>query len=135
MRCCSRPPVCSGWRRPVCSRLRPAEIVELPATVGVREHVVSFLDLLEFLFGEPVLRIEIRMILPGQLEVSSPDLCLTSAIGYFENSIIVRPNGHRLITPSEGSFATGALPLRRGASLLVGRSPWTRVSTCFSREG
>ena len=43
------------------------------------------------------------MVLPGKLQVGPSDLCLSSATGYFENPIVVRPDGHMLITPPEGS--------------------------------
>jgi hypothetical protein len=95
MRFRPRPSLCSGWRR-------PAKVVKLPAPVGVREHLVRLLNLLEFFLSQPVLRIEIRMIFPGKLQVGSSDLCLSSAGGYFKNQIIIRPDGHMLIVPFGG---------------------------------
>src|SRR5262252_8687543 len=99
MRFRPRPSLCSGWRR-------PAKVVELPSPVRIREHLVSLLKLLEFFLSQPVLRIEIRMIFPGKLQVGSSDLRLSSAGGYFKNQIIVRPDGHMLIVPFRGGFTT-----------------------------
>jgi hypothetical protein len=55
-----------------------AELIVTLALVGIREHLIRFVDLFEALFGPAIPGIQIRVILSGELAVGLPDLVVRS---------------------------------------------------------
>ena len=66
-----------------------AELVIARLLVGIGEHLVGLVDLLELLLGLLIAGVHVRMVLAGQLFIGSFDLVLGCAFGYAENLIII----------------------------------------------
>src|SRR5579875_117101 len=77
----------SGAGKPVF-RIEPVLIVHL-ALLGVAQHVIGFLHVLEALFGGLVARVQIGMILPCQFPVRFADFIGGSALGDPEGFVII----------------------------------------------
>src|ERR1035438_4645320 len=85
-----------------------AELVVHGTLLGVREHIVGFLDVLEAILGRLIARVEVGVVLPGELPISFADLLGAGLAGYAERFVVV-------VLGSRHRFPTCALappPLR-----------------------
>src|SRR5690606_38421654 len=64
-------------------------LVVLLSLFRVTEHFVGFIDFLEFSVCLLVVRVQVRVIFPGQLTVSVLDLRIRGVLAHAENLIII----------------------------------------------
>src|SRR3954470_7000300 len=109
-----------------------AELVVLAALVGVAEHLVGFVDLLEARFGHLVPGVHVRVVLAGQLAVGLLDLLVGGRLGEPQRRVIVL-EVHALRAPAGWSAdgdrrtacaaASAATARRRSRSACRARRP------------
>ena len=97
---------------------RKAELVIPGLLIGIGQHLVGLVDLLELLLGLLVAGVHIRMVFPGQLFICFFDFVLRGTLLDAEHLVIVSFFSHKRFLPSgdSSSFLTpqggaGILPL------------------------
>ena len=79
-----------------------AELVIFLALIGIGQHLVGLVDLLELLLGLLVAGVHVRVILPGQLFVCFFDLVLAGALFNAQDLVIISFVCHKGPLPSPG---------------------------------
>ena len=123
----SAPPRARGWREVHPALPVAAEGVVLGALLGIAQHLVGFVDLLEPFAGLGPLRggLKVRMVLPGQLAVGALDLLCRRLARHAEHLVVVTIF-HRHDSPSSrlaGFVTTTCARRERCYHLLRGRAP------------
>ncbi len=85
-------------RRPVLP-----ELVVKPSLLGVREHLVGFGELLEARLGLPVARVQVGMVLAGELAEGGRDLLLRGRPRHAEHLVEVLGFRHPYLLPACGA--------------------------------
>src|SRR5439155_16060999 len=93
-----------------------AEAIVLLPLLGVGEHVVGGLHLLEALLRSWVARVCVRVVLAGELAVGLLDLVLTRALGHAEGLVEILNRRHRSPAEPPPRRVPGGGPGRRGGS-------------------
>ncbi|ELA00912.1 NAD-specific glutamate dehydrogenase [Cupriavidus sp. HMR-1] len=96
--------------------------------LGVGEHLVGLLDLLEFLLGFLVIRIAVRMVLHRELAISLLDLVVARVLAYPEHFVVVTfcHGGSYLIGPTEPLHARRAISKKAERSVQPRFAPGVR---------
>ena len=94
--------------RPVAGvNAREAELVVPGLLVGIGQHLVGLVDLLEFLLGLLVAGVHVRVVLAGQLFICFFDLILRRALADAEDLVIISFFlSHKLTSHSIGNSGT-----------------------------
>ena len=79
-----------------------AELVVLGALLGIGEHLIGLVDLLEALLGRLVPRVHVRVVLLGQRPVGLLDGRVVRVLGHAQNLVVVSFVCHICITLSGG---------------------------------
>ena len=66
-----------------------AELVVAGLLIRVGEHLVGLVDLLELLLGLLVVRVQVRVVLPGHLLIGLFDLVLGRSLGDAQNLVVI----------------------------------------------
>src|SRR5580704_16855425 len=77
-----------AWHSARARSFKSELIVHLPL-LGVRQHVIGFLHLLEFFFRRFVARVQVRMIFAREFPVCLPDFLLRGLAGDAEKFVVV----------------------------------------------